>query len=96
MSEVDSNGGVTPSVALELDCRGLNCPLPILRTKKALGGLEGGDVLRMVATDPGSIADMQAFSRRTGNQIVDQSQGEGEFVFLIRKAGGGWHGPGDE
>ncbi len=96
MSIGDSSGGTIPPVALELDCRGLNCPLPILKTKKALGGLAGGEVLRMVATDPGSIADMEAFSRRTGNQIVDQSEGEGEFVFFIRKAGGGWHGPGRE
>ena len=96
MSEVDSSSETRPAVALELDCRGMICPLPILKTKKALSGLAGGDVLRMVATDPGSIADMEAFSRRTGNQIVDQSKDGGEFVFFIRKIGGGWHGPGRE
>ena len=68
-----------------LDVKGLNCPLPILRTKKALTGLAAGDVLKMVATDPGAVPDMAAFSRRTGHQIVDQHEGDGEFVFLVRK-----------
>ncbi len=77
-------GDITPTQ--ELDCRGLNCPLPVLRTKKALKSLAGGDVLRVVATDPGSVADMAAFSRRTKNEIVDQSEGGGEFVFFFRKA----------
>ena len=71
--------------ALELDCRGLNCPLPILKTKKAMNGLSSGDLLKMVATDPGSIPDVAAFSRRTGNEIVEQSEGGGEYVFLLRK-----------
>jgi len=72
-------------IALELDCRGMNCPLPILKTKKAITGLDAGDVLRVVATDPGSVADMAAFSRRTGNEIIEQGEGEGEFTFLFRK-----------
>ena len=85
MSALESVGDATPVVALELDCRGLNCPLPILRTKKALKDLASGDILKMIATDPGSVADMGAFGRRTGNQIVDQSEGGGEFVFFVRK-----------
>jgi tRNA 2-thiouridine synthesizing protein A len=71
--------------ALELDCRGMNCPLPILKTKKAIDGLEVGQVLRMIATDPGSIPDVAAFSRRTGHEILEQSEGGGEYSFLIRK-----------
>ena len=71
--------------ALELDCRGMNCPLPILKTKKAIDTLESGQILRMTATDPGSIPDVAAFSRRTGHSIEEQSEGGGEYSFLIRK-----------
>jgi tRNA 2-thiouridine synthesizing protein A len=71
--------------ALELDCRGMNCPLPILKTKKAIDTLESGQILKMTATDPGSIPDVAAFSNRTGHAIVDQSEGGGEYSFLIRK-----------
>ena len=74
---------VTPTQ--ELDCRKMNCPLPVLKTKKALKSLAGGDVLKVVATDPGSVADMAAFSRSTGHEILDQSEGGGEFTFLFRK-----------
>ena len=73
-------------VALELDCRGLNCPLPILKTKKAIDGMSSGEVVKMIATDPGSIPDVAAFSRRTGHEILDQSEGGGEFIFFIRKS----------
>ena len=69
----------------ELDCRGLNCPLPILKAKKAITSLVAGNVLKVVATDPGSVADFAAFSRRTGHKIVDQSEGGGEFVFFVEK-----------
>jgi len=75
---------ITPT--LELDCRGMNCPLPVLKTKKAIVGLTAGDVLKVVSTDPGSVADMAAFSRRTGNEILEQSEGDGEFVFFFRRA----------
>lgn len=78
-----TEASLTP--ALELDCRGLNCPLPILKTKKAITALESGDLLKMIATDPGSIPDVAAFSRRTGHEVVEQSEGGGEYVFLIRK-----------
>lgn len=69
----------------EVDARGLNCPLPILRTKKALNDMMTGQLLRIVATDPASQRDFQAFSRQTGNALIDQSAANGEFIFLLRK-----------
>lgn len=69
-----------------LDARGMNCPLPILRTKKALTGLGKGDILAVVSTDPGSLKDMQAFCKQTGNELVSSSENQGEFAFLIRKS----------
>ncbi len=74
---------ITPTQ--ELDCRKLNCPMPVIKTKKALVKLTSGDVLKVVATDPGSVADMAAFSRRTGHALLDQSQGDGEFTFFFRR-----------
>ena len=71
---------------LELDCRGLSCPLPVLRTKKALKSLAAGDVLKIVATDPGSVPDMDAFSRSTGHEILDRSEEGGEYTFFFRRA----------
>jgi tRNA 2-thiouridine synthesizing protein A len=69
----------------ELDARGLNCPLPILRTKKSLGELASGQVLKVSATDPGSVKDMQAFAKQTGNELLASSENGGEYVFLLRK-----------
>lgn len=69
----------------ELDARGLNCPLPILRTKKSLAELTGGQTLKVVATDPGSVKDMQAFAKQTGNDLLATQEGGGQFVFFIRK-----------
>ena len=69
-----------------LDARGMNCPLPILRTKKALSALSRGETLAVTATDPGSLKDMQAFCKQTGNELVSSSTNQGEFEFLIRKA----------
>ena len=70
----------------ELDTRGLNCPLPILKAKKALADMASGDVLRVVSTDPGSMRDFQAFSRQTGNELVSQSTAEnGDFVHVLRR-----------
>lgn len=71
----------------ELDARGLNCPLPILRAKKALNDLGGGQVLRIIATDPGSVKDFQAFTKQTGNELLESEEVDGEFTFLIKKAG---------
>lgn len=69
----------------DLDARGLNCPLPILRTKKTLNEMESGQVLRILATDPGSVRDFQAFSRQTGNDLLEHSDSDGEFRFYLRK-----------
>ena len=69
----------------ELDTRGLNCPLPILRAKKALGGIRSGQVLKIVATDPGSVKDFQAFSKQTGHALLSHSEANGEFTFLLQK-----------
>ena len=69
----------------ELDARGLNCPLPILRTKKALTDMKQGEVLRILATDPGSVKDFQAFSRQTGNALLGSETLNDEFVFFLKK-----------
>ena len=69
----------------ELDTRGLNCPLPILKAKKALADMASGDLLRVVSTDPGSMRDFQAFARQTGNTLVEQSQNAADFVHLLRR-----------
>lgn len=69
----------------ELDATGLNCPLPILRAKKTLNGMEAGQVLRVVATDPGSVKDFEAFSRQTGNELLESGEEGGKFTFLLRK-----------
>ena len=69
----------------DLDARGLNCPLPILRTKKALGELQSGQVLRIVATDPGSVKDFAAFCKQTGNELLSQSEADREFTFFMKK-----------
>ena len=69
----------------ELDARGLNCPLPILRTKKSLNDMISGQVIKVIATDPGSVRDFQAFSRQTGNDLLASDASRGEFVFFLRK-----------
>ncbi|MDH3326323.1 MAG: sulfurtransferase TusA family protein [Gammaproteobacteria bacterium] len=69
----------------ELDASGLNCPLPILRAKKALAALESGQVLHIIATDPGAIKDFQAFSKQTGNELMESREEDGKFYFLIKK-----------
>jgi len=69
----------------ELDTRGLNCPLPILRLKKALNALAGGDELRMTSTDPGSVKDVESFCKQAGHQLVEAAQQGADFVFRVRK-----------
>lgn len=69
----------------ELDARGLNCPLPILRTKKALTGMTAGQVLKIMATDAGSVKDFQAFARQTGNDLLSSETVEKEFIFFMKK-----------
>jgi tRNA 2-thiouridine synthesizing protein A len=70
----------------ELDACGLNCPLPILRAKKSLSTMETGQILHVVATDPGAIKDFEAFSNQTGNKLMDSREDSGKFYFLIQKA----------
>jgi len=70
----------------ELDARGLNCPLPILKAKKALKDLAPGETLKIVATDPGSVSDFAAFCRSTGNELLEQSENGGVYTYLIRKS----------
>lgn len=69
----------------ELDARGLVCPLPILRTKQSLAGMTGGQTLKIVATDPGSVIDFQVFSEQTGNELLSLSQTADEFIFILKK-----------
>lgn len=69
----------------ELDARGLNCPLPILKAKKALGELQSGQVLKVVATDPGAVKDFQNFSRQTGNELLSHSEAQKEFTFYMKR-----------
>lgn len=70
---------------LTLDCTGLNCPLPILRLSKAVKGLKTGEQLEMIATDPGSVKDMQAWSKQTGNTLVESKQENDKFIFVVEK-----------
>eukprot|EP00042_Codosiga_hollandica_P002947 m.930677 g.930677 ORF g.930677 m.930677 type:complete len:76 (-) comp176178_c0_seq1:35-262(-) len=72
-------------VQRELDTRGLNCPLPILKAKKALAEMLSGELLRVVSTDPGSMRDFQAFARQTGNELVEQNSSADEFVHVLRR-----------
>ena len=69
----------------ELDTRGLNCPLPILKTKKALADMESGQLLKVVATDPGSLRDFQAFARQTGNELLEQTTQADEFIHVLKR-----------
>ena len=69
----------------ELDTRGLNCPLPILKAKKALAEMASGELLRVVSTDPGSVRDFQAFARQTGNELVEQTNDGSDFLHLLRR-----------
>ncbi|HAI69195.1 MAG TPA: SirA family protein [Gammaproteobacteria bacterium] len=69
----------------ELDARGLNCPLPILRAKKTLNGMESGQILKIIATDPGSVKDFDAFAKQTGNELLSSSEEEGEYFFYLKR-----------
>jgi TusA-related sulfurtransferase len=69
----------------EIDARGLNCPLPILRTKKALNDMSSGQMLRITATDPASVRDFQAFARQTGNELLEQGEDGGAFWFVLKR-----------
>jgi tRNA 2-thiouridine synthesizing protein A len=69
----------------DLDARGLNCPLPIIKTKKALNDLTSGQVLKVTSTDSGSIKDMEAFAKQTGNELLSSETSGGDFVFFLKK-----------
>ena len=69
----------------EVDARGLNCPLPILRAKKAIAALNPGNVLRIISTDPGSVKDFEAFCKQTGNELLSTTEQGSEYAFMIRK-----------
>jgi len=70
----------------ELDASGLNCPLPILRAKKTLNAMSAGKVLHVIATDPGSVKDFDAFAKQTGNELMESKEEGGKFHFLIKKS----------
>ncbi|SFM85980.1 sulfurtransferase TusA family protein [Variovorax sp. OV329] len=69
----------------EIDTRGLNCPLPILKAKKSLNEMQSGQLLRVVATDPGSVRDFQAFSRQTGNELVEQQTEGTDYIHVLKR-----------
>ena len=69
----------------ELNCEGLNCPLPILKTKKTIDGMSSGELLKMTSTDPGSVNDMDSWSKRTGNELVSHAEDSGIHTFVIKK-----------
>ncbi len=73
------------NIDIELDTRGLNCPLPILKAKKALSSMESGQTLRITATDSGSVRDFQAFARQTGNELIDQQTAGKDFIHVMRR-----------
>ncbi len=72
---------------LTLDTKGLNCPLPILKAKKALGKIPAGGTLEVLATDPGAVKDFAAFCRQTGHELLDSGEDGGVFTFLIKRTG---------
>ena len=74
-------------IAETLDTKGLNCPLPILKAKKAITKLTEGDQLEVLATDPAAVQDFEAFSRATGHELVEWSEEDGVFRFLLKKVG---------
>lgn len=76
---------ILESVAVELDTSGLNCPLPILKTKKLLAEIASGQVLRIVATDPGSVKDFEAFCKQTGNVLLSHAAADREFTFYMKR-----------
>jgi tRNA 2-thiouridine synthesizing protein A len=78
-------GGTRMLFDKELDAKGLSCPLPILKTKKALNDLASGQVLKVWATDPGSVKDMQAFAKQTGNQLLSSAEENNAYVFFMQK-----------
>ena len=85
MSNKQSRDEETPVADKTLDAKGLNCPLPILRAKKTLKDVPAGGTLEVLATDPGSVADFEAFCRSTGNQLMESTANGGVYRFLIKR-----------
>jgi tRNA 2-thiouridine synthesizing protein A len=85
--EATNNLGVSPVASEELDCSGLLCPLPIYKASMALRGLQDGEVLKVICTDPGAVEDFPAFARQGGHELISTVHGEGVHTFLIRKGG---------
>ena len=73
------------NVDIEVDARGLNCPLPILKAKKALNGMQSGQIVRVVSTDSGSVRDFQAFAKQTGNELVNQQTVGVDYIHVMRR-----------
>ena len=84
-TELSSEVSKSMEFTKDLDARGLNCPLPILKTKKALAEMTTGQILRVKATDPGSVRDFQAFAKQTGNELVQQSEENDVFTFFMKR-----------
>ena len=72
-------------IAATLDCRGLTCPMPVIKLSKAIRTIEQGAVLEMLATDPGSVPDLDAFQKQTGHAVIEQSRADGVFRFLVKR-----------
>jgi tRNA 2-thiouridine synthesizing protein A len=81
----DTPGMIVEEYDREVDARGLACPLPILRAKKALADMQSGEILKIVCTDRGSIRDFQAFAKQTGNELLRQLTAEPEYVHFLRR-----------
>jgi TusA-related sulfurtransferase len=77
--------GTDMQIDKEIDTRGLNCPLPILKAKKALADMASGQTLKVVATDSGSVRDFQAFAKQTGNELIDQTTVGAEYIHVMRR-----------
>jgi tRNA 2-thiouridine synthesizing protein A len=75
-----------PEYDRELDASGLNCPLPILRAKKALSDMQSGQTILIISTDPGSVKDFEAFSKQTGNQLMSSGEDNGKFKFVMKRS----------
>jgi TusA-related sulfurtransferase len=82
---MDQNGPLVDHVKREVDARGLNCPLPILRAKKALADLASGEILKVVSTDPGSVRDFKAFAKQTGNELLAQQTVGADFIHYLKR-----------
>ncbi len=83
---VTEDGMTALQVASRLDCRGLVCPMPVIKLSKAIKALAVGAVVEMLATDPGAVPDMEAFERQTGHRVIEQSEANGVFRFLVQRA----------